>query len=244
VKHEPLPLVALLQQEIAALGVGSHISTLSLGAMVEYLMRILDENQRVNLTAVRDPALAVRMHLADSLSALPEIVAAPDGSMVDIGSGGGFPGVPLALASGRPTVLLDSVGRKAGAVRSVLGAMEPAIAGLEVVAERAEDYAAGQPQPAAVVVARAVAPLPALVELAAPLLQPGGCLVAMKGQPGSDEIEAGDRAAAIVGLKLIADRTFVLAGGEGRRIFTYERVGESKVPLPRRVGLAQNSPLG
>jgi len=244
VKHDHEDLEALLHEEIASLGPTLRVPHESLTIMIDYLVRILDENERVNLTAIREPASAVRQHVADSLSALPELVAAPEGSVVDIGSGGGFPGVPLALATGRRTVLLDSVGRKAKAVNSVLGAMGAVTCALEVVTARAEDYAATSPHLAAVVVARAVAPLPALVELAAPLLKPAGVLIAMKGQPTREEVAAGDRAAAIVGLRQISDRSFELGGGESRRILTYERVGDSTVPLPRRVGLAQNSPLG
>jgi len=244
VKHDHEDLETLLDEELASLGPMVRVPHESLAIMIDYLVRILDENQRVNLTAVREPTSAVRVHVTDSLSALPELLAAPEGLVVDIGSGGGFPGVPLALATRRRTVLLDSVGRKARAVNSVLEAMGPMTCDLEVVTARAEDYAAVNPRLAAVVVARAVAPLPALVELAAPLLQPGGVLIAMKGQPTPDEVAAGDRAAAIVGLRRISDRSFELRGGEGRRILTYERVGESTVPLPRRVGLAQNSPLG
>ena len=126
---------------------------------------------------------AVRLHIVDSLMVLPEIGDAPDGMMIDLGSGAGFPGVPLALACGRSTLLLDSVGKKARAVRSFL--VELGLDGkVDVYPRRAEEMELDPSNRAAVVVARAVSSLPSLVELASPLLRQGGWLVAMKGRRG------------------------------------------------------------
>lgn len=211
-------------------------------ACVSYLLRVLGANTALNLTRIADPRNAVRLHLLDSLAVMPEVEAAPPGRMLDIGTGGGFPGVPLAIATGRDTVLLDSVAKKAAAVREVV--MESGLKHVAAVGERAEDYATDAAGEFGVVLARAVAPLPSLLELGAPFLCDSGRLVLLKGRPSEEETAAGDQAARIVGFARVGTRAFVIPGsGEHRTILTYERVGESSVALPRRVGLAQHRPL-
>ena len=212
--------------------------------MLQYLFAVLDANTRINLTRITDPESAIRLHLVDSLVALPELSTAPLGRVLDIGSGGGFPGVPLAVASGREFVLLDSVAKKIAAVVSVLDALPSPGATIAVSAERAEDVASSDPRGFAAVVARAVAPLPSLVELAAPVLIEGGVLIALKGRPGPEEYASGRAAAKLVGMTELKRRELTLpSGGEMRTIVVYRKTGRSSVALPRRTGLAQNSPL-
>jgi 16S rRNA (guanine527-N7)-methyltransferase len=209
---------------------------------VDYLLRVLRANKAVNLTRIADPRNAVRLHLLDSLAALPDVEAAPVGRMLDIGTGGGFPGVPLAIASRRDTVLLDSVAKKMAAVEAAVH--ESRLDRVVVVSQRAEDYAEDEPSGFGVVLARAVAPLPSLLELGVPFLCDSGRLVLLKGRPTEEEIDAGDQAARIVGAVRIGTRTFSIPGsGERRTILTYERAERSSVALPRRVGLAQRRPL-
>jgi 16S rRNA (guanine527-N7)-methyltransferase len=170
------------------------------------------------------------------------VAASVPGRILDVGTGAGFPGVPLAIASRRVAVLLDSVAKKTAAVRVALA--ECHLEGITAVSERAEDYARETPRQFAVVLARAVAPLSALLELGAPFLSDGGRLVLLKGRPAEDEIDAADRVAGIVGVARIGTRDFCLPfSGEQRTVFSYVRTGPSNVALPRRVGLAQRRPL-
>lgn len=209
----------------------------------DYLDEILDENTRVNLTAVTRPADAVHIHVVDSLAAYPELSVAPEGTLVDIGTGGGFPGVPLAIASGRYATLLDSVGRKGQAVERALRRSH-ADERIRVVTARAEEHARSNPAAYAVAVARAVAPLPSLVELASPLLQAGGHLIAMKAVLSEEELVAGDAVASLTGMQRVGLRRFKLPkGGESRSMVIYRRSGTPEVSLPRRNGLAQKRPL-
>ena len=212
-------------------------------AMVEYLLALLQTNEHVNLTRIAAPRDAVRLHLLDSLAAAPELGASPAGPAIDIGSGGGFPGVPLALHSGREFVLLDSVGKKAAAVQAILDRMDPMVTA-RTVSARAEDEARAEPGHFAVAVARAVAPLAALVELAAPLLWRGGHLIALKGTPSEAELASGLRAAEIVGMKVRGSRALTLPGSnERRQVVVYEKVRAPTIALPRRSGSAQHRPL-
>lgn len=212
--------------------------------LLQYLLLLLEANKRINLTSITDPEVAVRLHLVDSLASLPELADAPIGSLLDIGSGGGLPGIPLATVSGRSGVLLDSVAKKVAAVASVLQSLPSPGTTIEVRAERAEGIGASGKARFAAVVARAVAPLPSLVELAAPLLLDGGTLIALKGTPAESEFRSGSKAAKLVGLEESARRQLRLpGGGEARTIVVYRKTHSSSIDLPRRTGLAQNSPL-
>ena len=148
-----------------------------------HLDLLLEHNRRLNLTAVRDRDLAEVRHTADALQLLPFLPEA--GEVLDLGSGGGVPGVPLAIV--RPDLrftLLDSVAKKADALRRMVE--ELALANVEVVAARAEAEPALRDR-YAVVVARAVAPLAKLWAWSRPLLVPGGVLLALKGRTGPAE---------------------------------------------------------
>ncbi|TLM98209.1 MAG: 16S rRNA (guanine(527)-N(7))-methyltransferase RsmG, partial [Actinobacteria bacterium] len=211
--------------------------------LVAHALFVLDANERVNLTAIREPAEAIRLHIVDSLLALPEVVAAPSGSLIDMGTGAGYPGVPLAICSGRAATLLDSVGKKVKVLDEFVQ-QQLLSSQLKPVHLRAEEYATNHRGEYAVVVARAVSELPALIELARPFLKKGGVFVALKARPDDIERERGDRVAAQVGMERIGARTTSVPGGDDRReILTFRVSGGSSVALPRRVGLAQSKPL-
>jgi len=211
--------------------------------ILQHLDWVLEQNLTLNLTSVTDPVDAIRLHSVDSLMVLPEVNDSPDGVMVDLGSGAGFPGVPLSLVTGRSTVLLDSVGKKSRAVGQFL-----ADAGLngfiEVRPSRAEELNPDSQARVAVVVARAVSSLPSLVELASPLLVEGGRLVAMKARVDDVEVSRGIDASNLCGMRPLGHREYLLPqGGELRSVFMYERAGDARITLPRRTGLAQRRPL-
>lgn len=211
---------------------------------VDYLEAVITKNESVNLTAVSDFDAALRIHLVDSLMVLRELVDAPPGPLLDLGSGGGFPGVPLALASGRETTLLDSVRKKTQAVDECIAQVPSPGLNASALWGRAEEVAIEKRRCYSVVTARAVAELPILVELASPLLRVGGRLIAMKGDLADDEASRGEAAASIVGMRFVERRRYKLPqGGESRTAVVYEQTGEGRVKLPRRVGMASKRPL-
>lgn len=210
--------------------------------LLDHLVWVQETNETVNLTAITDLQKGLLLHVFDSLTSLPELDASPSGTMLDIGSGGGFPGIPLALASGRATVLLDSVGKKAEAVRSFVHSRR--LPDIAVSKDRAEDHARTHPEEYAVVVGRAVSSLPSLAELAAPLLRERGTLIALKGLLDEEELRRGDSAASQVGLERTGVRRFTLGpGGPARSVVVYQKVSDPKIALPRRTGCAQKQPL-
>jgi 16S rRNA (guanine527-N7)-methyltransferase len=208
-----------------------------------HLARVLEANQRFNLTTITDPEDAIRLHVVDSLAALPEVEESPIGSLADLGSGAGFPGVPLGITSGRSVLLVESVGKKARFLQEVAVGLSSRYS-IAVSNVRAEDVAQTGQGRFAVATARALSSLASLVELSAPLLVMGGRLVALKGPVSSDEIAAGDAAGEIVGLERVGARGLELPEvGESRTLVTYRKIRESRIELPRRIGSAQRRPL-
>ena len=213
----------------------------SANVLVSHLEWVLQTNESVNLTALTSPIEALRLHIVDSVCAAPEVLGAPAGTLIDLGTGGGFPGLPLALVCGRPAVLLDSVKKKVHALELFLREHDLDAIGMGL---RAEEYAVQSPGQAAVVVARAVAPMASLVELAAPILMDGGRLVALKGKRDPDELQDALRTASRCGMTYHSTREYSLPGGtEDRSVVVFERTGTPDIELPRRVGMAQKRPV-
>jgi 16S rRNA (guanine527-N7)-methyltransferase len=193
-------------------------------------------------TATADPAGALDVHFADSLTALDIAGFAGLGSVVDIGSGAGFPGLALALAMPRASFdLLESVKRRCAFIERALAAVE--VSNARAVCARAENWGTGaarETYDGAVV--RAVGPLPTLVEYAAPLLRQDGLLVAWKGGRDIDDERAAERAGALVGMRPIS--VAHVAGSAQRHLHVFEKVAPCPPGYPRRPGAARKRPLG
>jgi 16S rRNA (guanine527-N7)-methyltransferase len=193
-------------------------------------------------TSVRERARAVDAHVADALSglAVPELAAA--GRVADLGAGAGVPG--LVLAAARPELQVtevESAGRKCAFMERAIAAM--GLRNADIACARAEDWAAGRAACDAVT-ARALAPLPVLVEYAAPLLADGGVLVAWKGVAEPGEEADGAAAAEILGLE--PARTVEVPpfpGADRRTLYVYLKVRSLPNGYPRRAGMARKRPL-
>ena len=239
VKHSDAIDAQDLETALHAAGVQSTVAQRSM--LVSHAQSVLHTNRTTNLTRIVQPTAVIRLHILDSLAFLP-FVSPLSGPLVDIGSGAGYPGVPIAVMTGLQVTLCEANRRKAAFLSSfVLDQGLPA----RVFHGRAEDLARAEPEIYSTALARAVAGLPSLVELAAPLLAMGGCFIALKGEPSPDEVSAGSAAGALCGMAQKQDTPYVLQGGnERRRVIVYERVARPSVHLPRRVGMAQTKPLG
>ena len=207
-----------------------------------YLEKILEANEKTNLTRISSLDEARKLHIEDSLAGLEELNKAPEGLYGDLGSGGGFPGVPLALESGRKTVLVDSVQKKMAIVGSVLSELGIAEQ-VSTYGGRIEDLAHERPCAFTALTARALSKLSVLMELASPLLVNGGLLICYKANV-QEEWEHALSLQEKLGMRLYSDRTLTLSDGEtSRRIITFEKTGRPKLKLPRHVGFAQKKPL-
>jgi 16S rRNA (guanine527-N7)-methyltransferase len=195
-------------------------------------------------TTIRDPDAAVDHHVADSLSALELDPLWDAARIADLGSGAGFPGLPLAIALPSAQVdLVESTRRKCEVLERLIAAA--GIANARVQPVRAEELAAGEGREAyGAVTARALAALAVLVEYAAPLLQMGGTLVAWKGARNAAEEAAGETAAEIVGLRPIEVRNVLpFEATLDLNLHLYSKVRSTPNHFPRRPGAASKRPL-
>jgi 16S rRNA (guanine527-N7)-methyltransferase len=195
-----------------------------------------------SITAVRDPAQGVDVHVADSLVAL-ELPQVRDARRIaDLGSGGGFPGLVLAIALPDAHVaLVESVGRKAAFLQAAIERLE--LSNAEAVQARAEDWPEGLGAHD-LATARAVAPLSVLVEYAAPLLELGGSLVAWKGARDDAEEADGRAAAVALGMDDLATRPVrPFASARDRHLYLSSKVSDTPPEYPRRPGMARKRPI-
>lgn len=194
-------------------------------------------------TAVREPLEVLDVHVADSLAGLAVSELREARTIADLGAGAGFPGLPLAAALPDARVqLVESAGRKADFLDLAREAM--GLENVAVVRQRAEGWAPGLGT-CDVVTVRALAALPVLVEYAAPLLRPGGALVAWKGEVGVEEAARAARAAAVLGLEPLPTRSSVpYRGSRHRTLHLFRKVEPTPAGYPRRPGIAVKRPLG
>ena len=205
---------------------------------------LLDEKNRVmNLTAIRDFEEAAVKHFADSL-ALLKYMEIPEGAkLIDVGSGAGFPGIPLAVCRGDITVTsLDSTGKK---IRFQEEAAEKLnLANLLPVSARAEDLAQkdGYRESFDVCTSRAVAALPVLAEYCLPFVKTGGVFAAYKSVDTDAELKDAGKAIRKLGGKVEKICRFSLAGAE-RTILIIRKTGRTPAGYPRKNGIPAKKPI-
>jgi len=242
--------VQVLARDAAALGL--PLDAEQLAAFERYAERLLAANQRVNLTAIVDPAAVETRHFLDSLTcALPLLArwgspeAIPALRCVDVGSGGGFPALPLKLALPQlRCTLVESTAKKARFLEDLVA--ELGLDGVEVCAERAETLGqqAAHREAYDLALARALAPLPTLLELTLPFLRPGGLLVAPRRGDDAADRRAGEAASRLLGggpLRIAPVALPALA--DGRVLTVVEKLRPTPAAYPRRPGLPAKRPL-
>lgn len=206
-----------------------------------FLAALLRANEKVNLTAIRDPDEAWHRHIFDSLTLIPLIAELPVGARIaDVGSGGGLPAIPLAVAI--PAVrftLIEATAKKAAFLRAAAQGLE--LENIEVLCDRAEamgqDHRLHRSKYDAVT-ARAVGPLAVIAELAVPLAKIGGLVLLTKGERADQELIDAKQALH----KLHASHAGTVETPTGR-IVVIEKQRETPREYPRRAGEAKRSPL-
>ncbi len=206
---------------------------------------LLEENKKLNLSGIRDPAQVWPLHICDSLAIAPLIESAGAKRIIDLGSGGGVPGIPLACANPNLEVtLLDSTRKKIAALERIIAKIN-----LPNVATRwgRAETLAHEPdlrESFDGLTARAVAALPLLIEYAAGFVRIGGRCWFSKSCGARDEIAAAARAAKACRLRLIKSHRFSLPAEHGERlILEYEKSALTPAAIPRQSGLPTRRPL-
>ena len=232
---------AVAAPAVARLGVRYGLTELQKGQLSGLLAAIAADPHAP--TSVRAPLEAVDVHLADSLTALDVDPLDSPASLSDLGAGAGFPGLPLAIARPGLTVnLVESQARKCRFLMDVLAAV--GVANCRVVCSRVEAWSEGRGRQD-VVLARALAPQPVVLEYAAPLLKPGGTLIDWRGSRSADEEASSVRAATELGLELTSiTRVQPFPDARAHHLHVYRKVSATPERFPRRPGMARKRPLG
>lgn len=173
------------------------VSDAQIAQLKDFTSRMLETNRVMNLTAITEPQEIASRHLLDSASLLT--VADFSGcSVVDVGCGAGFPGMPLhILCPDCRLTLLDSLGKRIRFLQTCIDGM--GLTDIRAVHARAEEFAADHREQYDFAVSRAVAQLNVLAELSLPLVKPGGCFIAMKGRDSDEELAAAAHAISMLG---------------------------------------------
>ncbi len=233
-----------LQLEVNNL-LGITLTARQLRALACYEQELITWNARVNLTSIRQSEDIQTKHFLDSLSCILILRQNPTGHLVDVGTGAGFPGIPLKIALPALQVdLVESVGKKADFCRHIVSTL--GLEGIRVIQNRAEEIGqmAQHRQRYDWAVARAVANFPILMEYLLPLVKIGGSVVVQKGESGPAETHAAEQAIHLLGGRLRQLHQLALPGiAEERYLIVVDKVASTPPQYPRRVGIPAKKPL-
>ena len=219
-------------------GLGLELAEDKIDTLVAFGRAMVKQNEVMNLTGITDDVGVAKAHLLDSLT----VMATADlkgKTLIDVGCGAGFPGVPLAIASGAKVTLLDSLGKRMKWLESCLPAL-----GIEAecVTARAEEAVATRRESYDFATSRAVARLNILLELTAPYVKVGGKVLAMKGAAAREELAECANAMKKLGLKLEEVKEFPI-DGTNHAVIVLKKVAPTPRQYPRRFAKIKQAPL-
>jgi 16S rRNA (guanine527-N7)-methyltransferase len=224
---------------------GLHLTRSQLSALTLYERELIDWNTHFNLTAIRDPQEIHVKHFLDSLTCLMALRETPFDRLIDVGTGAGFPGIPIKIIYPKMQLtLVESVGKKAEFCRHVVNILD--LKRVEVVQDRVESLGQNPSYREQYdwAVARAVAILPVLAEYLLPLVRVGRNMLAMKGESGPAEAHSAERALRVLGGHLRQLLPVALPGvAEERYLVVIDKVAATPKGYPRNVGVPARRPL-
>lgn len=233
-----------LVQEAQAL-FNVHITARQVTLLISYEKELLEWNQKFNLTAIRDSESIRTKHFLDSFSCVLAWRAMPPTRLIDVGTGAGFPGIPLKILYPKlKLTLVESVGKKAMFCQHIVRAL--GLEQVDVIQARAEDL--GQDtrhrEKYDWAIARAVANLNVLGEYLIPLVKVGGMMLAQKGESGPAEAQSAEKAMKLLGGKLKQLIPVNLPGvADDRYLVLVEKIATTPPKYPRKPGVAAKQPL-
>ena len=228
----------LLREGLAQWG----LPTEGVPALLQYAEQLLETNKVMNLTAITEPRDVAALHFLDS-AALLTLADFRGKAVVDVGTGAGFPGMPLRILE--PTIrltLLDSLGKRITFLQGVCDSL--GLDDVSCVHQRAEEFAANRRECFDIATSRAVASLPVLAELCLPLVKPGGLFLAMKSVDSQEELASARHAIALLGGRLRETKDYAIPGTQvTHRLVMVEKVSPSPAKYPRAFAKIKKNPL-
>ena len=228
----------LLKEGLEALG----LPTAGIPALVQYAELLTEKNKVMNLTAITEPLDIAALHFLDSAA----LLTAADfcgKTVADVGTGAGFPGLPLRIVE--PSIrltLLDSLNKRIDFLQEVCRAL--GLSDVACVHGRAEEFAAGHREEFDIVTSRAVAALPMLAELCLPLVKVGGLFLAMKSVDSDQELAAAGRAIATLGGRVETVQDYPIPGTDVRhRVIVIKKIEKTLKKYPRMFAKIKKNPL-
>lgn len=223
--------------------IGIEFDSYALDRFDSYAERLIRWNEHVNLTAITQPDEIVLKHFVDSLYIMKYMNLSGEYRLIDVGTGAGFPGLPLLIANPQLDItFLDSVKKKLGFIKDVLRN-----SGLcaNVTHERAEELSkdADYREKFDFATARAVAPLNVLCEYCIPFVRVGGYFVSLKGSSGKEELERARKAISTLGGELSLFDEYTLDNGEKRSIVIIKKISQTPTKYPRKSKKIDTKPL-
>ena len=200
---------------------------------------MVKQNEVMNLTGITEDEPVAKLHLLDSLT-VAACVDLKEKTLIDVGCGAGFPGVPLAIACPDTKVtLLDSLGKRMKWLEEVLPGLDISA---ECITARAEEAVADRRETYDVATSRAVARLNILLELTAPYVKVGGFVVALKGSAAKEELQEAKNAIKKLGLSLVEVREFIFDGAS-HGVIVLKKIAPTPAGYPRRFAKIKQNPL-
>ena len=231
------------QKDLEAFGI--LLSERQREQFLRYYEMLVEWNGRMNLTAITEYQDVLKKHFVDSLSLTKVYDLRQNSSIIDVGTGAGFPGLALKIAfPGLKVTLLDSLNKRIQFLDAVIG--ELGIQGVETVHGRAEDFAKpGKLRESFdLCMSRAVANLSTLSEYCLPFVKKGGLFVAYKSEKAASEIEEAEKAISLLGGKIKERAEFTLPDSDiYRSLFVIEKTKATPGKYPRKAGLPSKEPL-
>jgi 16S rRNA (guanine527-N7)-methyltransferase len=229
----------LLFQQSTELGI--DLSDTALNNFDIYANELVEWNQKMNLTAITEPDDIVIKHFVDSIMLLKYADVPQGAKIIDVGTGAGFPGVPLKIArEDIELTLMDSLNKRLIFLEDVI---DKCSLSAELIHSRAEDLGKNEDfrEKFDIATARAVAPLNVLCEYCMPFVKVGGTFVALKGS--SDEVSTADNAIKELGGEIIKDVSYKLSNGDGRSVVSIKKISQTPTKYPRKSKKISTQPL-
>ena len=224
---------------------GIQINNEQADTFLKYMETLLEWNKRINITSITDTKQFIIKHFLDSLSCIMSFNFSNREKVIDVGTGGGFPGIPIKIMMPETKLtLLDSTRKRIIFLEALIEELK--LHDVLLIHGRAEDYGKESlyREQYDVAVSRAVAPLKILYEYCLPFVKEGGIFIAQKSADVETELREGERALKILGGQVEQKIDIELPfGGGGRSIIIVRKINKTPNKYPRRVGIPQKRPL-